>query len=89
MQATCGDLYDVLLVEFMFRRKLVGLFTPSQFECPDEIVFSESTNDFRSIVNHIGHTLVANIHIEKYSTLENNSVAVHSEILVAMVLDLV
>lgn len=77
MQATCDDVYGVWLIEFEPSGKC---FTPSKIEYPEEIVFSESTtNDFRSMVNYI----------EKYSTLENNSLAVHGEILVAIVWDLV
>lgn len=88
LQAACGDLCGVLLVEFVRSGKFVKWFTPSPVECTDEIVFRESTkNDFRSMVNHIGHILVAIVDIEKYSALENNSLAVHGEILVAMVWD--
>lgn len=90
MQATCDDLYGVTLVEFVQKGKFVEWFTPSRFECPHEIVFKERiTNDFRSMVKHIGHILVAIVHIEKYSALEKNSLAVHGEILVAMVWNLV
>lgn len=90
MKATCDDLYGVTFVEFVRKRNFVEWFTPSRFECPHEIVFRErKTNDFRSMVNHIRHILVAIVHIEKYSALENNSLAVHGEILVAMERDLV
>lgn len=83
MQITCV----VLLVELVQSGKFVEWFTPSRFECLDEIVFRESTtNDFISIVNHI---LDAIVHIEKYSTLENNSLVVHDEILVAIEWELV
>lgn len=82
LQAECGDLCGVLLVEFVRSGKFGKWFTASPVECTDEVVFRESTkNDFRSMVNHIGHTLVAMVYIEKYSALENNSLAVHGEIL--------
>lgn len=87
--AICDDLHGVTLVEFVKNWKLVEWFTLSGFERPHEIVFRESKmNDFRSMVNHIVYILVAIVYIEKYSTLENNSLAVQGEILVAIVWDL-